>query len=130
MAQHSSQTAALRCHLGFICYTFGTFVLLGAERTFKHTAGTKKKKKGGGSALLKVTWKQEPTHLSFPSLLFFFFFQRASACMVLTKGHSSQKHEHFHRRLSSFLLFSGFFLNKQNSLAEETKRDTFGGGKT
>lgn len=32
----------MRCYLGFICYTFGTFLLLGAERIFKHTAGTKK----------------------------------------------------------------------------------------
>lgn len=45
----------------------------------------------------------------------------SSACMVLTKGHSSQKH--------NFLFFSVFFLNKPNSLAEETKQDTFGTGK-
>lgn len=36
-------------------------------------------------------------------------FPQASACMVLTKGHSSQKHKHFHRCLCSFLFFSAFF---------------------
>lgn len=93
LIQHSDvltfkSTVPLRFYLGFICYTF----LLGAERTFKHTA-----EKNG-------QWTAKGEHnFSFPAC---FFFPRASAHMILSEGHSSQK-----QTISdgASLFFLGFF---------------------
>lgn len=113
----NSQTVALPCYLATPLGPLFYWVQKDIE-----SHGRNRNK---GSALLKVTWKQQPTHLSFPAL----FFPRASMCMVLTKGHLSQKHTN--TSFTSYaVFFSVFFFYKQNSLAGAIKRDTFGTEKT
>lgn len=108
LIQHSDvltfkSTVPLHFYLGFICYTF----LLGAERTFKHTAEKNAER-----------W----THFSFPAC----FFPWASTRMILSEGHSSQK-QTISNGASLFLKKNK---NPNKSLAEETKQDTFWTGKT